>query len=215
MKKLTKKQTIIPAAIILIIGFAALFFGCSSNNKTTAFQIAFCSLNINERAVTEYSALLQNEIPELTIDGTAPVFTSIIMGEVVNDFESGVFNDPMMGIAGMMRMAAIASTSDIDVMIADMDNAARYARDGMYLPLSSVFTSNELSGLESRLLSFDIMNADGIAAIPTGEKTPVCGINITGNERMRSIFGNQEIGVFIISNTKRPELAKKVVMSLL
>ena len=215
MKTWIKKPGVIPAVIILICGLNLCLFGCSSNNRTSAFQIAFCSLQINERAVTEYGTFLQNEIPELTIDGTAPVFTSIIMGEVVNDFESGIFSDPMMGIGGMMRMTAITATSDIDVMISDMANAARYAVSGMFLPLSAVFTNDDLEALENRLLSFDIVSMDGIETIPTGERTPVCGINISGNERIRNIFGNQEIGVFIVANTKRPEIAKKVVMSLL
>ena len=215
-KSLKKNRELIAGTLFLAIILVLCISGCSSGNKkTAAFQITFSSLSINESAVTEYGAYLVKNIPELVIDGKAPVLSSILMGEVKNDPEAGVFSDPMLGMAGIMRMAAVVSTGEMDVFIADMDNAARNARGGMFLSLEEIYTSDELKNLESRLLSFDILKTDTAEPEPTGEKTPLCGINITGNEQMRKIFGNQEIGVFIVANTKNLELAKKVMNSLI
>jgi len=210
-----KKKSLITAAILIIAGVIGLL-GCSSGKSgSAAFQVAFVSLSINEKAVSDYGTYLTGQIPDLTINGKAPLFTPMITGEARNDFDSGITVDPMMAMGSMMRMAAVGAAGDLDVIIADMENAARQARGGMFLPLTSILTSSELSALENRSLSFDILDTSGYEPRPTGEKTPACGVLITGNERIRNIFGNQEIGVFISANTKNLELAKMVVRSLL
>ncbi|MCL2832130.1 MAG: hypothetical protein FWD78_03075 [Treponema sp.] len=200
---------------LLIAGVLVFtFLGCSSGgNKTSPFQIAFCSLYVNESAVSDYGAALLNSIPDLSIDGKAPLFTPMIMGESQNDNQ--LSNDPMANMASIMKAAAVVSTGDLDVMIADMDNGARNARSGMFMNVSDLFPGEDLSALGTRLLSFDILNTDSYQPVPTGEKTPVCGISITGNDQMKKIFGDQEIGVFVVANTKNLELAQKVVRSLL
>jgi len=210
-KVLCKK---IAAALVTLVLVLCLF-GCSGGKKTTPFQIVFSAALLSESAVTEYGNSLKSSMPELTIDGTAPVFSSMMMGETRNDAASGVPADPMMGMAGMMRMAAVVSTGEMDVFIADMENAGRNARSDMFMPLDKVFPGEDLSAYGERLLSFDILSNDSYDPQPTGEKTPVCGFSITGNPQIRRIFGDQEIGVFIISNTKNLELAKKVMRSLL
>ena len=205
---------------INIILFAVVIFavmiclgGCSGSKKTSPFQIAFASLSLNENAVSEFGASLLAKIPELAIEGTAPLFTPMIMGEVKNDQQSGILIDPMMGMAGMMQMAAVVSTGDIDVFISDMENGARNARGGMFMSIDKLFPNENLSAIEDRLLSFDIMTTDEYEPKPTGEKTPVCGISIANNDQLRRIFGNRDVGIFIVENTKNLELAKKVMRS--
>jgi hypothetical protein len=213
--KMNIKRVLEARTILVACGLLVCLFGCSSKEKgPLPFQIVFSSLYINESAVTEYGAALLNEIPELSIDGKAPLFTSMIMGEAKNDTESGNFIDPMMAMGSIMRVATTVSNGEIDVFISDFDNAARNARGGLFLPLSDVYTVDDLAALGDRLLSFDILNTDSYEPTPTGEKTPICGINITGNEKIRRIFGDQEIGVFIVANTKNLELAKRVMASL-
>ena len=215
MKKVLSSMKWLSVIIAACCFITVCLTGCSSpSSKAAPFQIAFCSLYINDNAVSEYAASLQNSMPELRIDGNAPLCTPMIMGEVQNDIEAGVINDPMMAMGGMIKLAALVATGEIDVVIADLDNAARDARGDMYLPLVEVFTEQELSALSDRLLSFDLVETDGYETIPTGERTPICGINITGNEAMTPIFGNQEIGVFIVANTKNLGLAKSVMLSL-
>ena len=179
------------------------------------FKLFFSSLTINENAISIYANSLLNEMPELIIEGNNPLFTSMIMGDVQNDMESGILNDPMLAIGGMMKLPALIAAGEIDVMICDMENAARNARGDMFLPLGEIFTDDELAAISGRLLSFDLVETDGYETVATGEKTPVCGIDISDNDAMKSIFGNREIGVFIISNTKNIDLARAVMLSLI
>ena len=213
-KRAIIKKIVQPAGVLLAACAALCLFGCSSNNRASAFQIVFAAASLNENAVAEFGTSITGGIPELTIEGRAPVFSSMMIGDTRN--EMGMMtSDPMMAMGGIMRQAAMATTGELDVMIADMENGARNARSGMFMPLNEIFTAAELAALSERLLSFDILSTGGIEPAPTGERTADYGISITGNESMRRIFGNQEIGVFIIGNTKHPELAKKVVNSLL
>jgi hypothetical protein len=215
MKTRNKKRILGTRTILIACGLLVCLSGCSSKEKEPPpFQIVFTSFYINESAVSEYGASLVNDIPELSIDGKAPLFTPMIMGEARNNLESGTVGDPMMAMAGIMRLTTLVASGEIDIIISDLDNAARNARGGLFLPLSDVCTADDLAALNDRLLSFDLLSNDGYEPTPTGEKTPICGINITGNERIRRIFGDQEIGVFIVANTKNLELAKRVIVSL-
>ena len=218
MNRKRRRKWCLPIAVTIVITscLGLCLLGCfSNNNENTPFQIAFTSLYVNENALSDFGAYLLEEIPELNINGKPPLFTPMIMGEVRNDIESGILNDPMMGIGGMMRITASVAAGEIDMVISDLENAARNARGGLFLPLDEIFTDGELAAFDDRLLSFDLLNTDGYEATPTGEKTPLCGIAITSNEELRNIFANQEIGVFVIANTKNIELVRKVITALL
>jgi hypothetical protein len=202
--------------VVMVFTLFTVLSGCSSQEKETSFQMAFTSLFICQDAIDEYGESLARDMPELTIDGNAPVFTPIISGAVENNPEEGILNDPMLGMAGMMQMTALTAIGGLDVVVSDMENAARNARGDMFIPLDELFNADELANMTDRYISFDyVESADSYEFVPTGEKTPVCGINITGNEEMKKIFGNQEIGVFIVANTKNMDLAKAVMLSLI
>ena len=204
--------------ILFVLGLCmgVLFLaGCSTARaNNTQFQMGFSALFIDSTAVVDYGAMLASEMPELTIDGTAPRFTPIIAGVIENDWESGILHDPMMGIGGIMKTTLLVAGGDLDVMVATLDNAARDARNGMFLPLDQVFTAEEMAAFGERLLQFEHVETDGIYTWATGEMTAIYGINITGNEDMQKIFGGQEIGVFIIANTSHLDLAREVMLHL-
>ena len=207
-------KNIIIALVVCL--FTMSLAGCSpSTARDAPFQIVFASLYMNETAISDYAVTLSNDLPDLTINGNAPMLTPVIAGEIKNDPEAGIIRDPMMGIAGMMKTSMLVAAGELDVVVASLDNAARDARGEMFLPLDEVFTADELASLGDRLLSFDHIDTDGYETWLTGAKTPVCGIDITGNEEMRAIFGNQKIGVFIVANTRNLELAKEVMLSLM
>jgi len=205
------------ASLLLSVCFlVTLLAGCApNNNEDTPFQMVFTSLYINNAAVSDYTDSLIIALPELSVDGKAPLFTSMIMGEVENDIESGIINDPIMAMAGMMKMTALISSGEIDIIVSDIDNAARNARGGMFMPLDEIFTVDELNAMNGRLLYFDLIDYDGDEATPTGEITPICGIDISENEMMKQIFGAQEIGVFIVVNANNLDLAKEVMLTLI
>ena len=52
---------------------------------------------------------------------------------------------------------------------------------------------------QDRLLTFEVVDEEGNL---TGEYTPACGIFITGQEAFDKIYGEQEYGVFLVSNAR-------------
>lgn len=209
----------LPALLMTAVLLGTLV-GCSASTDTAsgdaagAFQMALCGLYLDQDAVGDYGEALKVEMPSLTVDGQEPQFTALIMGETENDPESGVINDPMLGATGMMKFSAMIAAGELDVVVSDLDNAARSARSDSFIPLDEILSAEEITALEGKLLSFEHMETDGYTTTPTGEYTPICGIDITGNEALKAIYGDQQIGVFIVANTDNPELAKEVMLAL-
>ena len=193
-------------ALLVILMFS--FFGCSSNERGNQFQIVFYASQVSENAVTGYGSFLLEQIPELTIEGRAPLFTPMVMGDALQQI------DPMMAMGTTMRLTGLMATGEVDMIIGNMENASNMAQGESFIPLTEIFSESELRNLDDRLISFDITSVnESNARVPTGERTPALGISITGNDHIRAIFGSQEIGVFIITNTKNLELAKSVMMT--
>lgn len=211
--KRTRKTAMLCAVMALVL---ATTVACSSaSGADRAFQVAFCSPAMNSDAIDAYGEKLVAEIPALAAEETAPVFTPIYMGETENDPEQGIGTDPMMTMGGMMKFTAMIASGEVDVVVSDMENASRNAQSGAFMPLDEVFTAEELAAITAEQLSFDMLEYDGEVGVPTGEKTPACGFDVSGSEALAAIFGDQQLGVFIAEGTKDVELAKQVVLSML
>lgn len=109
--------------------------------------------------------------------------------------------------ASVMSMTAVLVAGEIDVLVCDLENAARYARNDMFLDLTAVFTEEELAGYEDRLVNFDMLDE---FAEPTGEKTTLCGLDISGNTDLDYILNSDAYALFIVANTADLELSKDV-----
>ena len=100
-------------------------------------------------------------------------------------------SDPSLYGASIMKVDAMIAANEMDIMICTVDEAAQ-------IP-------------EEDLLSFDMVDEDGNA---TGEQTAVCGVRISGNETLDAAMMGQVYGVFLISNTQNPDLAKEVFLEI-
>lgn len=199
MSAVLKKSGI---AAIAILTSATLLGGCGSE-EATGFQTAFCATYVDEDAVETCGERIKTDLPELTIDGVEPSFVGMNMG----DSES----DPMGTMAGMTKFTAMVSGGELDVVISDLENAARNARGEAFLDVSSYLTDEELEEYEDKLLSFDMVDDEGN---PTGEKTAVCGLDLSDNETISSLVG-QDCGVFVVANTTHLDQAAELVRYLL
>ena len=182
---------------------AALLARCGSE-KAAAFQMAFCATYVEAEAVETYGETVKADLPELTVEGTEPLFTAMTMG----DSEA----DPMTAMAGMTKFSAMVAAGELDVVVSDLDNAARNARGESFLDVSSFLTEEELDRYAERLLSFDMVDDEGN---PTGEKTAVCGIDVSDNETLSVLAGGGECGVFVVANTSHLEESSALVRYLL
>ena len=178
---------------------AVLMTGCGSES-VEGFQTVFCATYVDEDSVASYGETVSAALPELTVDGEEPLFTAMSMGD--SD------EDPMGTMAGMTRFTAMLSNGELDVVVSDLENAARNARGEVFLDVSSYLTEEEQEEYADRLLSFDMLDDSGN---PTGEKTAVCGIDVSDNETLSALAGGGECGVFIVANTDHLEQATALV----
>ena len=119
-------------------------------------------------------------------------------------------SDPMMAAAGIMKVAGMVDADEIDVLVASLEEGERQAQNGGLLPLSEVFTEEELAEMSLEQISFDITDSDGN---PEEEFSGPCGFKLTGETV--SGLDSEGVGVFIVSNTDKPEESRQVMETLM
>lgn len=175
--------------LLLLLLPAMLLTGCGK--REDPFQIVLASGFVGDPFVGPY-------VEKLGVDSEI-TYRGFSFGEEGVD---GTFFG-----ASVMSMTAVMVAGEIDVLVCDLENAARYARNDMFLDLTEVFTEAELAGYEDKLVDFDMLDE---YAQPTGEKTVRCGLNISGNEELTYILNSDAYAVFIVANTADLELSKDV-----
>ena len=199
-------------AVFLLLALILCLLACSSP-APPQFQIIFMASVLSDPAVRSFGETLYEEIPDLKIGELDPLFTSLmVMGS--QDVLSPMAMGPDVVMGSMMRFSFMASTAEIDMVIADMENAERFARDDLFLALEDFLSPAELARLKGRLLDFNLPQMEG----PMGggpEKTPLLGIDVTDHPGMGPIFGNLRVGVFVLSNTRHMDQVRRVLDYLL
>ncbi len=133
---------------------------------------------------------------------TSVEIRSMYLGEGEKDLYGG---------ANVAKVSAMAAGKEIDIMICDLDNAARFARSEMFVPIKEVFTEEELTGHEDQLLTFEKVDDEGNL---NGEYTEACGVSIDGIELFDSIYKDSEYGIFLINNADPMETSKDIFKNI-
>lgn len=180
---------------------ACALTGCGGGGSS-ALQVAAANPYVSEEALAAYSGELLAAHPEWP-EGEVE-FTALSLGSEESDAAAYA--------ASVMKVSAMVASGEIDVMICDLEDAARNARSGIYLPLEDFLSEEELAAYSDLALSFDMLDDGGS---PTGEQTEACGLSLTGSGVLSDIYGESEYGVFIVSNTENVELAKEVALAIL
>lgn len=192
-----------PAALVsLLVACSVLLAGCTSD-KLPPIQILVGNTYVSEESLTACEESLLSTHPGWQEEETAVGFTSISFGDPETDPYAG---------ANIAKVSAMVTAKEVDVIVCDTENAARFARGEMFVPIEEVLSEEELSQYQDRLLAFEMVNDEGN---PTGEFTPSCGISITGDPRFDEIYGEQEYGVFLVSNAEPMENAEEVFKELI
>lgn len=184
------KRIIIPILTALLLP-ALLLTGCGQ--REDPFQVVFAAPFVNEDIVDAYSA------------GLAPA-TQTPVNYTAFSFGSETV-DASAYAAGAMMMTAMMAAGEVDVLVCDLGEAARYARSGSFLDPTTLFTEDELAGLSDRLVTFDLVDMN---AKPTGETTAPCGLDLSGRKELDFVLASPGYGIFIVANTADPEAAKAV-----
>lgn len=190
MKKLYRILCLMVAMALL----ASALTGCAE--RSDPFQVMVAAPYVGKDQVREYGEKLAGEREIL-----------------FSDFSFGTEeNDPTTYSAGAMIMTTIMVAGELDVLVCDLENAPRYARSELFMDLTEVFTQEELEPYADRLLTFPLVDEEGS---PLQERTPVCGIDLTGNEPVAILTAGEPCGIFIIANTGDLDLAKEVFWEIL
>ena len=171
---------------------------------SSALQVVAANTFVSEDALTAYSDELLAAHPEWAEGETAVEFTALSLGSEESD--AAAYG------AGIMKVSAMVASGEIDVMICDLENAARNGRSDVYLPLEDFLSEEEMAAYSALALSFDMVDDEGN---PTGEQTAACGLSLTGSDALSDIYGESEYGVFIVANTENVEQAKDVALAIL
>lgn len=104
------------------------------------------------------------------------------------------------------KLVAVIAAQNLDVLMMPKDIYEFYLGSSFYMDLKEVLTPEEYEQYED-LLYFDKQGED------TQEKA--YGIQIKDNEQVEKIFGNQEVVLSVVVNSKKQDNAKKFVQYLL
>lgn len=193
--KFWKKMLCILLALLLL---CCCLTGCNRTNPREVFDLVLWLPFVYDDVPAHFEEMLENDIPAL--DG----IQTAVLGQSIGYLES----DAAAYMAYAMKLTAMASCGEVDMLIMDPDTALGAARSSLLIPLSDLFTPEELEALDGRLMDFEEVDAVGN---PLGTRTPVCGIDISDFPNIHDLLGPGEFGIYAVTDLGRPEVVKAVM----
>lgn len=93
-----------------------------------------------------------------------------------------------------MIMSVMFSAGEVNLLVCDLENAARYARSDLFYDLTEVLSQEELAEYSDRLITFEMVDEEGN---PLGEQTPPYGMDLSNSDSVKRILGGDPCGIFI------------------
>ena len=211
MKANVKRVSLLLALVMIMFTFAACGGGETaaptavpgedgtlSADKTDKLNVYLIATYVDENGLDSLKSFISDTLG----DGVTVNYDTTFTGDG---------SDPSVQMAGMMKLTAAIAAKEVDLIIADDTNAARNARSEAFYELSDILTADEISALGDKALSYDMLDDEGSAS---GEKTPVCGVDITGDEVITPAMSSSSVGAFAACNAANLENAKTVLKAL-
>ena len=211
MKANVKRVSLLLALVMIMFTFAACGGGETaaptavpgedgtlSADKTDKLNVYLIAAYVDENGLDSLKSFISDTLGDNVTVNYDTTFT-------------GDGSDPSVQMAGMMKLTAAIAAKEVDLIIADDTNAARNARSEAFYELSDILTADEISALGDKALSYDMLDDEGSAS---GEKTPVYGVDITGDEVITPAMSSTSAGVFVAGNAANLENAKTVLKAL-
>lgn len=190
---------------IALFGFllaCSVFLASCSSEKPSSLQVMVGGPYIASEAYESCTEALTAAHPQWQAGETPVSFTSMSFGDPETDPYAG---------ASIAKVSAMAAAQEIDLMICDTENAARFARSDMFTPVQSILSEEQLAACQDKLLTFEKVDDEGNL---TGEFTEACGIALNGNAPLDALYGNQEYGVFLVANADPMENAQQIFLDI-
>ena len=211
MKANVKRVSLLLALVMIMFTFAACGGGETaaptavpgedgtlSADKTDKLNVYLIATYVDENGLDSLKSFISDTLG----DGVTVNYDTTFTGDG---------SDPSVQMAGMMKLTAAIAAKEVDLIIADDTNAARNARSEAFYELSDILTADEISALGDKALSYEMLDDEGSAS---GEKTPVYGVDITGDEVITPAMSSSSAGVFVAGNAANLENAKTVLKAL-
>lgn len=211
MKANVKRVSLLLALVMIMFTFAACGGGETAAPTAVPGEDGTLSADKTDK-LNVY--LISTYVDENGLDSLKSFISDTLGDDVTINYDTtftGDGSDPSAQMAGMMKLTAAIAAKEVDLIIADDTNAARNARSEAFYELSDILTADEISALGDKALSYDMLDDEGNAS---GEKTPVCGVDITGDEVITPAMSSSSVGAFAACNAANLENAKTVLKAL-
>ena len=187
MKANVKRVSLLLALVMIMFTFAACGGGETAAPTAVPGEDGTLSADKTDK-LNVY--LISTYVDENGLDSLKSFISDTLGDDVTIHYDTtftGDGSDPSVQMAGMMKLTAAIAAKEVDLIIADDTNAARNARSEAFYELSDILTADEISALGDKALSYDMLDDEGNAS---GEKTPVYGVDITGDEVITPAMGS-------------------------
>ena len=211
MKANVKRVSLLLALVMIMFTFAACGGGETAAPTAVPGEDGTLSADKTDK-LNVY--LISTYVDENGLDSLKSFISDTLGDDVTIHYDTtftGDGSDPSVQMAGMMKLTAAIAAKEVDLIIADDTNAARNARSEAFYELSDILTADEISALGDKALSYDMLDDEGNAS---GEKTPVYGVDITGDEVITPAMGSSSACAFVAGNAANLENAKTVLKAL-
>lgn len=182
---------------IICLALLALLLLTGCGKKNAEFQVIFAAPYVSDELAEAYGESLAGkwETPVRCIGFS---------------FGSEDYDASMYG-ASAMAMSAMVAAGEVNILVCDLEEAARYGRSGLFYDPTQLFTAEELSGWEEKLVRFDLVDETGQ---PTGEQTPPCGLELSGRKDLTEILASERYGIFLIGIGEDEAMTKEVFWAI-
>ena len=119
--------------------------------------------------------------------------------------------DAREGSYGLQQITRKLTAGQIDVLIATPEVARVQALNNLLLPLSDIFTEEELVSLEKQIVRYDYVDYMLNAELSTGMSTPDCGLDIAEHEIITPLVSSDPLGIYMAANAPHPEQARALI----
>ena len=169
-----------------LLAAVLMLSGCGSSDGDHAdrsLRVVFAAPFVNQSEAEGYADTLRARnasLPEIRC-------TAVSLGDTSQD--------PTAALASMMKISGMVAGKEIDVILYDIDAAARDARSETFYSMSELFTEEELNEVE--------------------EMTPEYGLDISDQAEICKILNSDHVGIFVVGNAQNLDAAKALVRSFL
>lgn len=185
---------------------AILFTGCKAQPPQN-FQLYIGAPYLVEKRIPQVADSIREAQPGLSAEGAMDCIY-VKAGDLDNK------QDARAGTYGMQDITKKLTAGQIDVLIATAEVGRVQALNNLLLPLSDIFTEEELSGLSNQVVRYDYVDIMLHMDLPTGQSTPDCGLDLSEHEFITPLVSSEDLGVYVAANAPHPEQAKMLIRYL-